>query len=516
MNITPKMKIVNKISKMKEKNKKTIEKLKSVDLQKEFGEDYISPHSYNTIYDIERFINRMENCSGSLHLQTNDKQEFKILEKACCNVHSVCTICASAKRNKIQSEIRPYIETMQKMDFKFYMLTATIKNVENAGDGYEDLRNFWTTFTKKGQKREKGKSQGEAAKFEASIFSLETVKDNSEDSLFNVHAHVLIVSRYNLDYRVYDKALKEQLAQKYGYGNIPKEELSKIALDYIIEYDENGNEIKLPASKIQKEWYSATGGAGKNIDVQPIYEGKWVNGRQMSLEKQLYEIIKYETKPFEVDNPIDLIKIWDSVSGKHRTTKSGLFTMRKLEEWEDYLYDYDLYDEFWTMYYKESEFSDILTEENTESYVWNKPENEMFDGSLQLGKNVISPLYADKEEMSRKKRYQIKAVNIYRQKLKEHRFKYISGEFTAHEFVDGKEHLYKCFRGLTAVVQRQWNMDKMEASMITTLRDNLQLDCFKDVYDDIIKERLRLYDKPSNFLDPTYYPKELEYSPPPK
>lgn len=505
MNISKHQKKINKINNLKNKIDTTVEKLRSIDLEETFGPDFISPYSYNTIYDIDRILTRIENCSTEIHIQTSG-ENFRIIERKCCGVSCICAICASVKRNRIQQEIKPYIDTMKMIPgVRFYMITATIRNVIEPGDGYEKLRQSWTKFIKMGQKREGfQRSGGEASKIDASIFSLETVKENNNTALFNTHAHILVVCREPIDYRVYNQESKSNLQRKYGYGNIPKEELDKIALKRITN---NGKEINV--SKIQEEWILSTDG-DTNIRVDELYDGKKnPKGQRMSLEKQLYEVVKYETKPFDVEDPLDLLKIFDSVSGKRRTTKAGWFTMRNVEAWENVLNENNLTETFWKAYYKNTEFvwDDNLTVYNTISYKW-IPSDEpfLYDGSLEINpKAKLLDNYEKYSEICRRRGYQIRAVNKYRKELKILRDEYKSEKMTAKEYVDTKELLYKSFKVCSLFCLKEFVYDEFERKMILNVPYEVQSDMFFDVVQEIIEDRCKRHRREYALIEEVNY-----------
>ena len=66
--------------------------------------------------------------------------------------------------------------------------------------------------------------------------------------------------------------------------------------------------------------------------MNPLRE-RYVKGKKQTVEKQLYEIIKYSIKPWELP-PLKLIELWGALKGKRRVTKAGIFTNNKASQKE--------------------------------------------------------------------------------------------------------------------------------------------------------------------------------------
>ncbi len=444
MKIKDRQKIFNKIAGLKAKSLQIFERLNSVVLKDEFEEDHIS-HNCNTIDDYQRIIDRIGSCSESIHTQNSvDGKNFKIVEKNSCGIHTICPICASNRRNKIMGQISPYLKTLQKMsDIKFYMVTFTIKNVNTPGEGYEKIRSSFTKFIKLGQKRKNANSSGgEANKILGYVLAVETVESSTDDSRYHSHAHALIVCRKRLDYQVYNRQRRAELERKYGKGQIPREELDQTAERFL----KNGK----PASKIQIEWEKATEGNGTNIQVDPLFEGKKnKKGEPMTLEKQLYEVIKYETKPMDIEDPKKLLNIWDSTQGKRRISKGGLFTMRNITNWMLLLDEYNLEQFFWNVFYKkETEYSHDF---NTDIQKISMVEDEAWGDTKPVFEDSLIK-YKNDAELLLKRQYQVKALNVYMQGLNLLKKEFKQTMMPPKVFIKTKQFVYNKFKTMSIFI----------------------------------------------------------------
>jgi len=317
------------------------DQLQKIDLSTEYGKNYISKNGL-TIHDYSDLIKKISTCGNNSKYVQSDKIDndglvktgFSLVETNACHVYSLCPACASAKRSSIINSIKPYIKTAEIMDNTYlYMATITIKGTKNASHDYEKLRSSWTEFTKLGQRRKNGiRSIGEASKFLGTVLSIEVVPENIVTDNYHVHGHILILASKKLEYVVYDQKKKSALHKIHG-STIPKSELDKIALKTIT--DLNKKNTKIAVSKISHEWHDCSGDI--NIHIAPIKQ-RVIKGKKKSVENQLYEIIKYETKPWEL-SPEKMIDTYTALKGKKRITKSGIFTKNKSskKEWYDLL-----------------------------------------------------------------------------------------------------------------------------------------------------------------------------------
>lgn len=345
---------VEKKSELKRRNDSILQKLQDLDLEKHFSPDYISQNG-NTIHDFKNLIDKISHCSeqsvyksiDSLDFETGEiETKFDLVQSHSCHCYSGCLICASNRRAEIINSVRPYLKCIDKMNGVYpYMITITIPTGEDIAEKKKELRKSWTRFMKLGQRRKSGKRDtGEASKIIGGIMAIEIKKSLIEGN-YHVHGHSLIVTDKPLDYRVYDTEEKKKLIERYGYGNIPHEELDKITLKTIpiTRITENGIEIEenIAVSKISEEWHRASGTA-INFDVKPMRD-RYRNGHHETIEEQIYEVIKYESKSWELSG-IEFLKVWDANQGTKTITKSGIFTKVKYyrEKWRSLLSEYDL------------------------------------------------------------------------------------------------------------------------------------------------------------------------------
>jgi hypothetical protein len=188
------------------------------------------------------------------------------------------------------------------------------------------------------------RSGGEAAKIIGSVLSIEIVPSACG---FHVHGHLLLFCRDPLDYSVYDPEKKRALILKYGRGNVPPEELDKVATKKIQIADNVDEKLigdGVAVSKLSEQWHAASGAI--NFWVGPLVD-RYIRGKFKTIENQLYESIKYITKSWILSGP-DMLKLWDTIHNKKRITKSGIFTNSGtgLKDWYGLLEKSDLVDEF--------------------------------------------------------------------------------------------------------------------------------------------------------------------------
>lgn len=349
INIQQILEIVKKKSELKKRSASIVEKLCAVDFEKTYAPDHIF-ESGLIIDDIKDKIQKFKNCSSFIRFHENSgfdefgelHTDYKIFQKNSCNNFIFCPVCASSKRNQIIKKIKPFLDASLRVDgLKYYMVTLTIQNVGDPGIGYESLRDYWINFLKKGQKRDgDGKrSSGESGKFLGYIFSCEIIPAKSSNELnykYHVHAHIIVVSEDEIDYQVYDKEKMKLLVEKYGdRKKIPELEKETIEINQRIEIKTTTDGIettkKIACSKISREWHESTHGNGINIDVIPIFDHyDWKKKRDVSVSDSIYECIKYELKPWEMD-AVSLINVFSAVFGKKRVSRGGIFTNRGIE-----------------------------------------------------------------------------------------------------------------------------------------------------------------------------------------
>ncbi len=363
------IKSLSKLEEHKKDENSIVNKLFNIDVNEYFDSDFISPNG-NTIHDFERMIKRLGSCNTSMvydyaehaNAENGDvKSRYKLVETNACNNYTLCNSCAKARSQKLYSNLMPYVKTLKKMPVNFYMVTLTIKNnpVAKSGEAYQLLRDSWTSFVKMGQNRKDGRrSRGEASKIIGYSMAIEASADSVRMGYAHIHAHILVVTTRDnpINFVVYDQEKIKPLNKKYGKKRIPQAELDEIVLQHLKNVDgtivTNG-EKPIPASKISQEWYAATGNTAMNIDVKLIKDGPvWSKKRKRmeyrDLESQIQETVKYPVKTWEFGEVDDLLYLWDSIQGKKRLTRGGVFSKRNLKEWVQHLERHKL-----TNYFKE-------------------------------------------------------------------------------------------------------------------------------------------------------------------
>jgi hypothetical protein len=342
-----------KKEKFKKYSHKISEELKKVDIIGHYGYDYISENG-TTINDFSDLIKKLSSCGNNSKYQIESKidgdglinEKYKLVETSSCHCYSICPACASTKRSKIISSIKPYVNTASIMNLNLYMVTITIDGSSDISGDYTRLRDSWTNFVKMGQMRENKTSHGEASKFLGTVLSIEIIPEQKDTTKYHVHGHVLVLAKEKLQFTIYDQKEKAKLSKIYG-NKIPKHLLDTIALKTIDSDGLNKKNQKMAVSKISHEWYKSSGAI--NIHVAPIKE-RVIKGKVKSVESQLYEVIKYETKPWELDG-IKLFDVFAATRGKKKITKSGIFTNNKRYSkiWIDLLESHGLKSYFETL-----------------------------------------------------------------------------------------------------------------------------------------------------------------------
>jgi len=286
--------------------------------------DALSPNLHCQT-EFDNFVLRLHNCS-SMNIQTNKINESTgeiktfSLDSSCCGKTTICPICAHNKRSKIIRSIMPAYNTLIEMqhDNKIFLYEgcATISGSENISYDYDKLRESWTNFFKKGQKRKNGaRSSGEASKIIGSMISIEC---KQTDKIWHIHGHFLLIASSKIRFDTYDQTKIKELYAQYGYKNIPEDELNRIRNDVRVI---DGKEYVF--SKLSSEWFEASHGKGINIFIKPLKSGLNNNGKYCDIHEKIYELVKYITKIDFMENE-DIFQIWDSLRNKKRVTFSGI------------------------------------------------------------------------------------------------------------------------------------------------------------------------------------------------
>lgn len=332
-----------------------VRKLKALNLLDQFSPDYVSENG-STIFDFMDLIKKLDKCSGTNHYLYSDvltpdgsiKESYKPVSSCSCHIYSLCPSCASIRRNELIKQIKPFIEFSHYLPVHLYNGTITIKDTAAPARDYEHLRRSWTRFIKRGQLRDRitGKrSGGEAGKIIGAVLSIEIVP--TSPGMYHVHGHVLLVCSDPLEYMIYDPEKRRELEKQYGKGKIPEKEMDRIIMKKILIPDVNDCfkiEKEVAVSALSEEWYKSSGAL--NFWLKPLRE-RYIKGKLKTVENQLYEIIKYTTKTWEL-SAIDMLKLWDNIKGKKRLTRSGIFTNSKthIKIWRDLLDGAGLLEQF--------------------------------------------------------------------------------------------------------------------------------------------------------------------------
>jgi hypothetical protein len=405
-------------------------RLKNTDFKAIYGTDYISEHGI-TLNDISDLIRRIEHCSETTVYENNvDINEhgeisdnLSILESTCCHEYNVCPLCASVKRNHVMRYLKPVFSVIKKVpELHTYMGTITIRGSSNAAADYQKLRQSWTRFIKMGQRRSGGRSCGESSKIVGSLLSIEIVPELGNDKNYHVHGHVVLVCNAPLSYVIYDQDKKRQLSKIYG-KYIPKKKLDEIVIKKIMipdAIDDKQIYKEIAVSKLSEEWYDASGSI--NFWVKPLKE-RYIDGKQKSVENQLYEVVKYATKSWELDT-LQLIDLWGALKGKRRITRSGIFTANRRAQF--YLREIlskngllEQWDNIKPEEFEENDFDFFDDKKETKTYlqlIYDTPNRNYFEKDDHTNYD-----YKTEEVYKQYQREKCKILTDYRSKIAQHK-----------------------------------------------------------------------------------------------
>lgn len=316
-----------------------------INIRNNLPDNFLTTEPINTKKIITDKINKTCNCltksmkSEDVDLSTGEIVPF-VLYNNSCNQYVLCPMCARRRAEEIWQNYRDRIESMaEKYDKKpVYMLTFTIEDQEDFNLMYAKFTKFFTNWMKMGQNRGIDVSPGEYSKIKAGIMGIEVTRGKNSKK-FHVHGHMLAFCDEKLDYEVYtNKEVKQQLFDKYGYGNVPDSEMKKAAETFVC-YKGNKDckykfsvplkecvekkiicDCKIPVSKITQEWYKATMRNGVNLEVSPI-------NPDIPIKKQCREIVKYPVKTSEI-TPEFALDVLSYKEGKRFFRSYGEFINR--------------------------------------------------------------------------------------------------------------------------------------------------------------------------------------------
>jgi len=225
--------------------------------------------------DLKVFTGRLEKCGTSAVLGHNNGAT-RVLEMHRCGGHKYCPVCAdkvSGERvKKIDSSLRDNWD-----DARYsYMITFTLSNQKDLNASLKLLNKSYRAWYRAGQKRGETRSGGEAGKIVASSKSIE-IKKGRGSNLWHCHIHAIVFTSRPLNFRVYDAKKKKIAGKGLSLKSSADRETFKKRCEELGAVKEwatvlrNGKEVKIPASKLSKEWAIATGGLGCGIDVRVLW-----------------------------------------------------------------------------------------------------------------------------------------------------------------------------------------------------------------------------------------------------
>lgn len=295
---SPVRKIFDKINKLRTVS---LSALKKVSARVELiliNNDIISIDKY-TRNDIREKLKAIHECSTLIEFREYDNGEFRLHNANFCKNPIVCPVCASRVSNKRRALYLPAIErAVERYSISeevrrekaypegytgVYMCTATMRPGTNLEERINHLSESILRFRKMGQKRKSGFSDGEWKNIKAALSNIE-IKIGSGSGQWHVHAHFLVFTDEPLNTKLYDSP-------------------------YFIEIDDKenpGQKKQITLSKVQYEWYLATGG-DFIFDVKSIQFREYVGSVKcetfaQSIMLQSAEVFKYNTKLTEEGN----------------------------------------------------------------------------------------------------------------------------------------------------------------------------------------------------------------------
>jgi hypothetical protein len=214
---------------------------------RETGDYTIYPRS-TTSYDIRRRIASVQKCSTYLEEITIQTGETQTVARHACNDPYFCPVCAENRTNKRYFSAKDRIKKAAEKGLRLYFVTMTVKDETDPYLQYDNLVKGIREFQRIGQK---GRG-GEWSKVKGAYINFEAKKGEGSKQ-FHIHAHAIFAVDGILDYRIHRVPLK-QLSKALGRP-LTEKEVKAVPL-----LREDGR------SKIQYEWFKATGGNGENIN----------------------------------------------------------------------------------------------------------------------------------------------------------------------------------------------------------------------------------------------------------
>ena len=288
-------KILDNVTALKARNQKIFKPLLVLSDAELMPYD-VSARSGLTRADLRDKLKKTESCAGLLEFRSRFvpdssgtlEQQFKIHNATYCRSYTVCEICSRRVQHTRWKRFKDPIDRMIKRFPFVYHVTFTIEDKNDLGERIDFLQEAFRAFVRMGQRRKLKKSFGEWTKVGAAIVATESKRgENSE--LWHSHKHALLFCSERLDYRVYDLDKLRKLEKKYGFRNVPKDEMIGAALNVVTRENPFTGKIEtIPLSKLSGEWFAATSGQGVSVQVRAV------KGRNVADKAK--EVLKYPVK----------------------------------------------------------------------------------------------------------------------------------------------------------------------------------------------------------------------------
>lgn len=251
-----------------------------------------------TRMDFTRILKKISGCGSVVELraaldrQTGEVGEPVVHAANYCGQHTICPYCAGRVQDRRGARFREPIELMARTYPYAYMLTATIPPVETWREDLDQLISGWQSFRRMGQIRRRKKkdgtvvekrSGGEWGKIRAGLAKVE-LKRGEGSGLPHCHYHALVFTDEMIDFRLFEN---ERIKAAYYAGDPEARPLHTLPDGRM-------------TTKINMEWWKATGGRATNLEVSPIRYLKKHKAKGLSYSESVFEqsreVLKYATK----------------------------------------------------------------------------------------------------------------------------------------------------------------------------------------------------------------------------
>lgn len=501
--------------------------------------DVIAIDKY-TRADIREKLKAIENCSTLVELREYENGEIRLHNANFCKNPIVCPVCASRVSNKRRALYLPAVERAVERyvvsdeeriakDYPFgytgaYLCTATIRPGENLEERINFLTESILRFRKMGQKRESGYSGGEWQKIKAALSNIE-LKLGTGSGQWHVHAHFLVFTNEPLNIKLHDSPYYIQIDDKENPGQKKVHTLSKV----------------------QYEWYQATGGEAYIFDVKSISYREYVgkvkcDSFSQSIMLQSAEVFKYNTKLTEEGNLeglsekqyIELIqrrggrRLFNAV-GEFRCDRRNERSLMTVTEKEIRKQEYiDKYDQFtyniYSSEYRKELYGYTDLQKETEGVFKNS--DELMSKFKDMRKYAFSSMHSKMTADYRKSRN----AEIKTMRSINHADLARTGEYHYEEIRDNFEQyiddLKECYRRNVREFWHDFNNENVSVHIYSELKKYLilktstsqvmpedrkkNIDNFKDYLDEMRKEFRNIEFAEKRILASNMTPEEIE------